>query len=199
MHKPVILVDEMNIMYQLHRMNVRGFAHWSTFYQTIESMIGNPCVAHFFCANVMKTPEMEQVHQKRADFFNALRESSIQVHEGFSVLNANKRNLEKGVDVLLAMEIYKASLAGVRDIFLCSADSGLYPAIKEAQSNGSRVHLIISDYASAKEIESIVDSTISLESVLTSMQTMNYLKWKDNRKPFIFSSTKLFERKGLVV
>lgn len=201
MLKTRVLVDEMNVIYQLHRLNVEGFFHWNYFYKTIENLIGGPSEAHYFCANVNNSRATRNVHQKRKDFFNGLRRNGIQVHEGFTVLDSNKRRLEKGVDVLIAMEIYKSSLARASDIIVCSGDSDLIPAIKEAQNNGSRVHIVVSDHFPAREICEMADSIIPLETILSILAKQEKLKWKDKTKPFIYSIHQNYNevRKGLVV
>lgn len=160
-----ILVDEMNIMGQLHRIGVKGINPWNAFYEALQRYIGYPAEKHFYCANVPESTHPER-HSKRAGFFRALTNKDINVHEGFTVLDTKRNFVEKGVDVMLAMDLSQFALEGTKDIIVCSGDTDLVPAIQRAQFYGSRVHVVVSENIPAALITECADVVIRLEDVL---------------------------------
>ncbi len=148
--------------------------------------------------NVERTDR--DIHANRSTFFKALRDRGVNVLEGIAVRSAKKNNrVEKGVDVLVALQIYKEALNGARDIIVCSADSDLVPAVMEAQALGVRVHVVMSDYTPGCELSSIADRVISLETIVQSMLERGKVSFKDQEKPFLFTNAECFkeQRKGL--
>jgi len=93
-----IIVDEMNVIHQLHRINVHGLS-WTSFYKTISYYANTNVVPYFACANVERTDR--DIHANRSTFFKALRDRGVNVLEGIAVRTAKKNNrIEKGVDVV---------------------------------------------------------------------------------------------------
>ncbi len=184
-----VIVDEMNVMHQLHRVQVHGVP-WKYFFKAIENKIKAPVLAHMCCFTGHQDYS-EEFLTKRQSFLEGLRKENIQVHEGLSLyITGDSRVVEKGVDVLAALTIYKAAAQGARDIIVCSADSDLIPAIREAQLLGARVHVIVSDYAPAREIAYHADSIISLEEVVSLIDN-KFVRWKNDQKPFIHTTSEL--------
>lgn len=160
-----ILVDEMNIMHQLHRIGIQGINPWDTFYLTLQTYLGHQAEKHFYGANVPEETFPERF-LKRTRFFNALERKRIMVHQGHTVLNSNGKMIEKGVDVLLAMDLSALALKGCQDIVVCTGDSDMVPAIQRAQLHGARVHVVVSENIPAALITEVADEVIPLEDVI---------------------------------
>ena len=183
MTKSAILVDEMNVIGQLHRIGIEGIQPWSAFYKGIQDLIGFPTENHFYCSNV---PELMNTRfQRRGRFFHALRRDGIEVHEGFSVLDSREKLVEKGVDVMLGMDISLFALDGVKDIIVCSGDSDLVPAIERAKFYGSRIHVVVSKNIPAAHIIDAADVIIRLEDVLKYIPSHNIVKSSIKKQNFI--------------
>ncbi|MFY0519295.1 NYN domain-containing protein [Lysinibacillus sp. UGB7] len=192
-----VIIDEMNVIHQLHRINVHGLS-WTSFYKTLSYYANSNVIPYFACANVESQEKV--IHSNRTTFFNALRERGVNVLEGFAVKASKNHRIEKGVDVLVALQIYKEALKGARDIIVCSADSDLVPAVKEAQDMGVRVHVVMSDYTPGCELSTIADRVISLETVVQSMLERGKVRFKDQERPYLFTDAECYKqlRKGLL-
>lgn len=175
-----VIVDEMNVMYHLRKLNIYHIS-WTSFYSALRHITGTKITPYFACANVGNKGEF---HEKRNSFFRSLERRGINILEGFSVRGHDNRRIEKGVDVLVALQIFKESLNEAKDIIVCSADSDLVPAIKEAQSLGARVHCVISDSSPSKELVNVADSIIRLETILEMMNERGHIQLTDDSKPF---------------
>lgn len=195
--KVPVIVDEMNTMFQLHRINVKGVA-WNAFFRALNQYTDTKVKPYFACANI--TDKTEKRYENREAFFTALSKHGIRLLQGFAVRDSKSTLVEKGVDVLCALQIYKEALNGAKDIIICSADSDLVPAILEAQSMGARVHVVVSDYTPCKEVGEIADRIISLESVLELIED-KHIRYQVESKPYIFTQahSKCFKplRKGV--
>ncbi|MEX3625040.1 NYN domain-containing protein [Viridibacillus arvi] len=185
-----ILVDEMNVIGQLHRKGIKGIRPWNIFYQEIQRHLGIRAEKHFYCSNVPKEQFPERF-VKRLGFFNDLRRSEISVHEGFVVTNARKQLIEKGVDVLLAMDLSQFAMEGVQDIVICTGDGDLVPAIKRAQTYGARIHVVVSKFIPAANIVDVADTVISLETILARIPEHKIMKLQNNREAKIHVETVL--------
>lgn len=198
MYKAVpIIIDEMNIVHQYKKLNLYHIS-WTSFYSAMRHMINAPAITPYFaCA---KAADDCELRNSRFRFFEALRMRGVTILEGFTGMDSNRRRLEKAVDVLVALQIYKEALNGAKDIIVCSGDSDLVPAILEAQALGARVHVVISDVFPAYEITQVADRVISLESVLANVIEKGNVKFKDQTKPYMFSTSRSYmkERVGLV-
>jgi len=167
MKKTAILVDEMNMIQQLHRLGIHGFNPWNAFYQALQRWIGDKKgVKAFYCANV---PKEDAEHEKRNNFFEGLINHNIKVSVGTVVYDANSKRIAKGVDVALALDIVEHARSGVQDIFICTGDADVVPAIIRAQELGSRVHVVVSRAIPAKNITLAADSVVRLEDILETM------------------------------
>lgn len=182
-----ILVDEMNVIGQLHRIGVKGINPWNAFYEALQGYIGYPAEKHFYGANVPESTHPER-HNKRAGFFRALSNKDINVHEGFTVFDTNNKFIEKGVDVMLAMDLSLFALNGTKDIIVCSGDSDLVPAIERAQSYGARIHVVVSENIPAAQIIECADVVIRLEDVLRWIPTRCIVKGHQTKQNFFKES-----------
>jgi uncharacterized LabA/DUF88 family protein len=163
--KSAILVDEMNVMVQLHRLGIKGIKPWTAFYDATQRNLNMPTEYHLYGANVPAKIHPER-HRLRSGFFRALKRDGITVHEGFSVLDRKSNLVEKGVDVLLSLDLSGFALEGYKDIVVASADGDLVPAIERAQRYGSRVHVLVSKHVPAAHITQAADSVIHLEDIV---------------------------------
>ncbi|PJO44916.1 NYN domain-containing protein [Lysinibacillus xylanilyticus] len=100
---------------------------------------------------------------------------------------------------LVALQIYKEALNGSRDIIVCSADSDLVPAVKEAQAIGVRVYVVMSDYTPGCELSTVADLVINLETIVEPMLERGKVSFMDKEKPYLFTNAECFkeQRKGL--
>lgn len=163
--RTAILVDEMNVMHQLHRIGIQGINPWDKFYCALQSYLGHQSEKHFYGANVPEETFPERF-LKRTRFFNALERKRIAVHQGHTILDTNGRMIEKGVDVLLAMDLSTLALKGYQDIVVCTGDSDMVPAIQRAQLHGAKVHVVVSFNTPAALITEVADEVIRLEDVI---------------------------------
>jgi uncharacterized LabA/DUF88 family protein len=169
MMRSAILVDESNAMEQLHEIGIFGFKRWSVFYRTIEQILahsyGNVEVSQrMYSACPSKQMDIER-HYRRLRFFNALRKDGIFVRQG-NMYTINGEFYQKGVDMLIGLDLYELSLNSVPLLFLFSSDGDFIPAIEKAQENGSHVIAVVSNHRSADIIRQTVDEVVSLESLL---------------------------------
>lgn len=182
-----ILVDEMNVVGQLHRIGIQGIKPWNVFYEAIQQRIGLTGKKHFYGANVPRITHPDR-HKKRKGFFQALSKHDILVHEGFTVLDSNNQLTEKGVDVMLAMDLSLFALDGYKDIVVCSGDTDLVPAIERAQFYGARVHVVVSENIPAAMITERADTVIRLEDILMSIPPQHILPM-ERKKPNFFKES----------
>jgi uncharacterized LabA/DUF88 family protein len=189
--KVPVIVDEMNIVHQNRSINVSRVS-WTSFFSAIQHTIKCSLEPYFVCSNANDNPSFAE---RRESFFDALRQRNIKVLEGFSVLDSSQKRLEKGVDVLVALQIYKEALNGAKDIIVCSADSDLVPAILEAQKLGARVHVVISSSFPGYEITQIADTIISLEDLLLKMEARGNIKYVDTEKPGIRCNKRYYQQR----
>lgn len=192
-----IIIDEMNVVHQYKKLNLNHIS-WTSFYSSIRHMIRVPEIVPYFAGAI--SSDDDHFRERRSRFFEALKHRGVNVLEGFTGRDRNHHRLEKGVDVLVALQIYKEALNGAKDIIVCSGDSDLIPAILEAQALGARVHVVVSEFFPAYEITLVADRVIPLESVLLNVISKGNVSFKDPTNPFMFSTSKSFmkERLGLV-
>lgn len=131
--KAAILVDENNAICQLHSLGIEGIKPWKKFYESIHSILvhdyGLCSVSyHLYGAIPPKYLDKDR-HFLRKRFFRALQKEGIFTHLGF-VYNSKDGFREKGVDMLLGLDVYQFSLEGYDLIFVFSGDSDLVPAIQ---------------------------------------------------------------------
>lgn len=168
--KVAIMVDEINAMKALHRLGVEGIRPWKSFYEALEKIIKielphSKVEYHIYGAIIDK--ELDELrYTKRMNFFNALRKAGIKVHLGYCVGTSLDNLSEKGVDVMLALDLYEKSLLDYQLLFVFSGDTDLVPAIKKAQNNGSKVAAILGENQPAKMVKRHSDSIVTLESIL---------------------------------
>lgn len=172
--RTAILVDEMNVMHQLHRIGIQGINPWDTFYCALQTYLGHQSEKHFYGANVPEETYPDR-YLKRTRFFKALERSRISVHQGHTVLGTNGQMIEKGVDVLLAIDLSAFAFEGYQDIVICTGDSDMVPAIQRAQLHGAKVHVVVSENIPAALITEVADEVIRLEDIIKQIPKSNVL------------------------
>ncbi|MFC5449135.1 NYN domain-containing protein [Paenibacillus aestuarii] len=167
--KAAILVDENNAVSMLHSLGVEGIRPWKAFYDALYSVLkrdyGDCQVDYrFYGAIPPKHIDMEKFYLRKR-FFSALEKDGIEVHKGFCQ-SFGGGLVEKGVDVLVALDLFQMSLNQYDLLFIFSADGDLYPAVQRAQNNGSKVVAILSERQPASLIKKLVDGVVPLEAVI---------------------------------
>lgn len=169
--KASILVDENNAMMQFHKIGIEGINPWVSFYETVEKHIKailnvEEVSYHMYGAIVPKGIDIDR-HHTRKRFFKALIRDGINVHKAFCLPNAATQVLEeKGVDMLLGLDILEKSKAGVKHLYVFSGDTDLIPAVQRAQASGSKVTAIISKLQPAVLMRRYANSVLFLEDII---------------------------------
>jgi uncharacterized LabA/DUF88 family protein len=186
--KTAILIDEMNAIRQLHQMGIEGIRPWKIFFQTVQDFFlpGESAPNwNLYGANVPQ--KLDSVHYERRErFFRALIRDGISVHKGFAVVDANSRLVEKGVDVLLSLDLVDLSDQGYDEIIIFSADGDIVPAVKRAREKGTKVKVVLNPQIPAGHMAEAVDEIIRLNDVLMFIPS-EYLprRVKGNHKPIM--------------
>jgi uncharacterized LabA/DUF88 family protein len=172
MENASILVDEINAMNQFHSMGIEGINPWLTFYETTEKHIRaktlgvNEVDYNIYGAVIPRTIDTDR-HHTRKRFFKALVRSGINVHKAFCLPNAETSKIEeKGVDMLLGLDIVAKAQAGIKHIYVFSADTDLVPAVQRAQTIGSKVTAIISQNQAGEIMRRYANHVLFLEELI---------------------------------
>lgn len=176
--KAATLVDEMNAVSQLHRLNIEGIRPWSAFFRAVEDLLAAKFdrveIAHqFYGALPPKKMNLERFYNRKR-FFDALERDDITVFRGYCH-EENGVLIEKGVDVALSLDLYRFSLQRYDLLLIFSADGDLVPAVQRAQENGAKVGAIVSRKQPARLLKSAVDFLIPLEMILSKIDGKNLL------------------------
>lgn len=167
--RAAILVDEMNAISQLHRLNIEGIRPWSEFFRAVEDLLTAKfhrveTVRHFYGALPPKKADLTRFYNRKR-FFEALERDDITVYCGYSH-EENGVLVEKGVDVALSLDLYRFSLQQYDLLLVFSADGDLIPAVIRAQENGSKIGAIVSRKQPARNLKNAVDFLIPLEMII---------------------------------
>ncbi|MGV2885895.1 NYN domain-containing protein [Paenibacillus taichungensis] len=168
--RAAILVDEINAMHQLHSMDILGIRPWRAFFEAVNSVLKSDygdveCHYHFYGAIPPKDVD-ERRYYDRTRFFDALRKDGIKSQKGICQPDPSSGRLqEKGVDVLLSLDIVDLARDQYDILFVFSGDADLVPAVQRARRH-SKVVAIIRDGWPAKYMRENVDGVIPLELVV---------------------------------
>lgn len=167
--KAAILVDEINAIHQLHSLDIQGIRPWRAFFEAVNSVLLNDygdvsCQYHFYGAIPPKDLGKNRNYD-RSRFFDALKKDGIQTHKGFCQLDPTGRLQEKGVDVLLALDMVEFARDNYDMLFIFSGDADLVPAVQRARKH-TKVVAIIKDGWPARYMRENVDRVIPLELVV---------------------------------
>lgn len=167
--KAAVMVDEINAMNQLHSLGIEGIQPWKSFFEALEKVLKLDYLTievhyHIYGAIVPRYIDYD-TYFKRKRFFEALERDGINVHRGF----CEKREdglTEKGVDVLLALDLLEMAQKGYDLLLVFSGDADVVPAIKRAQKAGAKVIAILSKGHKAKSVKDTADAVVTLESLI---------------------------------
>lgn len=172
--KAAILVDEINAVSQFHNIGIEGINPWLSFYETTEMLITEKhhvteVEYHLYGAAVPKTIDPERYYLRKR-FFKSLLRDGINVHKAYCLPNAQTKRLEeKGVDMLIGLDIFQKAQKGYKYIYLFSGDADLVPAIQRAQKLGSKVIAILSKNQPATMIRRYANKVMDLEVLIESI------------------------------
>lgn len=171
MKRAAILVDEINSMHQMHQIGVEGINPWVSFYEATEEIIREKHRVeevdyHIYGALIPRSIDINR-HHTRKKFFKALVRAGINVHKAFCLPDARTNQLqEKGVDMMLGLDIVGKAQEGFKHLFVFSADTDLVPAVQRAQSLGSKVTAIISKNQPAMLMRRYANQVLFLEDII---------------------------------
>ncbi|WP_102348465.1 NYN domain-containing protein [Bacillus sp. Marseille-P3661] len=162
-----ILMDENNIMNQLHNLGIHGLERTKDLFSGIVKYVNlDPQFTeyHIFggIPNFADDPERSR---KRYRFFESLRYDGIQTHLGYCVKLPNGKFKEKEVDMLYGLTMVDLSHK-VDLIVSLSADGDTRMPIRIAKQNGAQVYAVLSSQAPASTVREEADRVIHLENVL---------------------------------
>ncbi|WP_145949608.1 NYN domain-containing protein [Paenibacillus sp. Y412MC10] len=163
-----VLVDEINAMGQLHDMGIEGIRPWRAFYdrltQILELEYGKIDISFHFYGAIPPKERDERAHKNRTNFFRALERDGINVHRGMCLPSGNIWQ-EKGVDVMIALDLVEKARQNTDIIFLLSGDCDLIPAMERARRS-CKVVSIISEKQPARLVKENSDGVVTLESIV---------------------------------
>lgn len=173
--KSAILIDDSNAYHQLRACGAKGLRSWFQFYETVtailkESFGSKMHVDYNYYGAILPIEKNKDFHDKRQEFFHHLRKKRINVYLGECQLQDDLTYTEKGVDILLALDIFQFSVYQYHYLVIFSGDSDFLPAIERAQKNGSHVIAILSKEIHAYRMSKIVNEIIWLEDILDQME-----------------------------
>jgi uncharacterized LabA/DUF88 family protein len=172
--KSAILIDESNALHQLHEIGVGGFRSWIKFYEAIEThlkrLYGQKMSTdyNFYGTLPPKGAADENKFNSRYRFFEALHHDGINVFRGECYVQEDGYT-EKGLDILIGLDIYEYSVYKYEYIVVFSGDADFVPAIERAKKNGSTVIAVLGRNKSAYHLRNTVDIVLDLEDIIESM------------------------------
>jgi len=116
----------------------------------------------------------------RKRFFSALEKDGINVHIGYCQPFGGALQ-EKGVDMLVGLDLFQFSLNRYDLLFIFSADGDLCPAVQRAQEHGSKVVAILSERQPATLMKKLVDGVVPLEAVIDLIDDKHLIR-RPNKK-----------------
>ncbi|MEK5183226.1 NYN domain-containing protein [Paenibacillus sp. FSL P4-0288] len=168
------MIDDSNAYHQLRASGINGFTSWKSFYETVTVILkesfGEKMHVDYNYYGAEPPKERNRSRIQRRNFFNKLRKEGINVYLGECQKQEDLSYIEKGVDILLALDIYQFSVYQYHYLIIFSGDSDFLPAIERAQRNGSHVIAILSKQIHAYRISKIVNEIIWLEDILDRME-----------------------------
>ncbi|SDM14251.1 MULTISPECIES: NYN domain-containing protein [Paenibacillus] len=168
--KSAILIDESNAIYQLHELGIKGIRSWRKFYEMVEDYLkanyGSKMSTDFNFYGTLPPKHVDEIkYNKRHKFLQALEHDEINVYRGVCYVK-EETYVEKGVDVLICLDLYQFSVYKYDYVVVFSGDADFVPAIKRAKKNGTLVLAILGHNKAAFHLRSMVDVIIDLESII---------------------------------
>ncbi|MED4779472.1 NYN domain-containing protein [Brevibacillus choshinensis] len=167
--KAAVLIDEMNAISQLHRLQIEGIRSWRTFFEAVNQLLTTKyedieASYHFYGAMPPRKLDLTRFYNRKR-FFEALERDDITVFRGYSH-EENGVLIEKGVDVALSLDLFRFSLQHYDLLLVFSADGDLLPAVQSAQEHGAKIGMIVSRQQPARILKNKVDFLVPLEMIL---------------------------------
>lgn len=168
--KSAILIDESNAIHQLHDLGITGIRSWRKFYQAIEDYLkenyGSKMSTDYNFYGTLPPKQLdENRYNNRYKFFEALQHNGINVYRGECYFQDN-RYVEKGIDILIGLDIYEFAVYKYEYIVVFSGDADFIPAVERAKKNGSLVLALIGKEKAAFHLRNMVDEVIDLEMII---------------------------------
>lgn len=168
--KSAILIDESNAIYQLLELGIKGIRSWRKFYEVVEEYLksnyGLKMSTDFNFYGALPPKHADEIrYNKRHKFLQALEHDGINVYRGTCYIQKDIY-IEKGVDVLICLDLYQFSVYKYDYVVVFSGDADFVPAIKRAKKNGTLVLAILGHNKAAFHLRNMVDVTIDLESII---------------------------------
>ncbi|MCA1064505.1 NYN domain-containing protein (plasmid) [Rossellomorea sp. AcN35-11] len=162
----------LSLFNQFHSMGIEGINPWLSFYEATEKHIRKKHLDiqevdyNIYGAVIPRKIDVDR-HHTRKRFFKALVRSGINVHKAFCLPNVKTSKIEeKGVDMLLGLDIVAKAQAGIKHIYVFSADTDLVPAVQRAQAIGSKVTTIISRNQAGEIMRRYANHVLFLEELI---------------------------------
>jgi uncharacterized LabA/DUF88 family protein len=159
-------------------MGIEGIKPWKKFYEAIHSVLVHDygdceVTYHFYGALPPRDDKGRFFNRKR--FFEALRKDGIETHQGFCQSFQGVLQ-EKGVDMMVGLDLLEFSLNQYDLLFLFSADADIVPAVERAKSYGAKVVAILADQQPAKLMKNAVDGVVPLDAVIDLIDKKHILR-----------------------
>lgn len=124
---------------------------------------------HYYIGKIKRKrgdKKSEELYAKQQKLIGFLQQQKIQIGFGHLISYPDESHHEKGVDVLMAVEMIRFAVDGKYDIaYLLSSDNDLVPAVKEVQRLGKKVVYVGSSVKKGQSfgLTSLCDKTILLQ------------------------------------
>lgn len=146
MEKIKILIDGSNFFYYCKALKVPTYPKFDFEKLTRLLSQGRTIVEKsYYIGGVRADPEDEKamkMMKKQMSFFAYLKKNGWNIRKGY-LLKTQGKHHEKGVDVLLALDLALGAVDNKFDTaILISSDTDLLPSIKEVKTRGKRVEYV---------------------------------------------------------
>lgn len=171
--KSSILIDENNAIHQLHDLGIIGIRSWKKLYQAIEDYLktnyGHKMSTDYNFYGTLPPKQLDETkYNNRYKFFEALQHDGISVFRGECYFQEN-RYVEKGVDLLIGLDIVQCSFYKYDFVVVFSGDADFVPAIERAKKNGTLVLALLGANKPAFHLRRVMDVVIDLEMIIETL------------------------------
>lgn len=146
MEKVKIFIDGSNFFYYCKEIGVSSFPIFD--FEKLTKLLSQDRTIvekSYYIGGVRanpKDPNAIKMMKKQMSFFSYLKKNGWNIRKGY-LLKSNDKYHEKGVDVLLALDLALGAVDNKYDTaLLVSSDTDLLPAIKETEKRGKKVEYI---------------------------------------------------------
>lgn len=97
-------------------------------------------------------------YEKTSNFFDMLNAlDAVHVKTGVSTYQKSRKRIQKGVDILLALDVYRNAVAGVENILVFASDGDFHPVLEALQSTRARSRLFCNRRAAPLYLTELAD------------------------------------------